>query len=144
MSEKHSKKVHIPDVRKEVFSEVIKFIYTGNISSEDSTKEHARDILAAANKYELDLLKKLCEAQLVSTLDASNCVELLVHGDLHQATNLKMMALDSVAMNLASLIETDVYKHFRKQHPDLEFEVTKSIVLKKGSLNLEASSNNNN
>merc|ERR1719341_2405189 len=73
MSENHSKKVHISDVQKEVFSEVIKFIYTGNVSSEDSLKEHARDILAAANKYELDLLKKLCEAQLVSTLNTSNC-----------------------------------------------------------------------
>ena len=144
MIENHSQKVHIKDVKKEVFSEVLKFIYTGKVSSDGSLKDKARDIIAVANKYQLDLLKKLCEAQLVSTLDASNCVELLVLGDLHQATNLKMMALDSVAMNLASLIETDVYKHFRKQHPDLEFEVTKSIVLKKGSSNLEASSNNNN
>ena len=143
MIENHLQKVNIRDVKKEVFSEVLKFIYTGKVSSEDSLKEQARDILAVANKYQLDLLKKLCEAQLVSTLDASNCVELLVHGDLHQATNLKMMALDSVSMNLASLIETDVYKHFRRQHPDLEFEVTKSIVLKKWSSHLEASSNNN-
>jgi len=144
MIENHLQKVNIRDVKKEVFSEVLKFIYTGKVSSDGSLKDKARDILAVANKYQLELLKKLCEGELVSTLDASNCVELLVLGDLHQATNLKMMALDSVSMNLASLIETDVYKHFRKQHPDLEFEVTKSIVLKKGSSILEASSNNNN
>ena len=143
MIENHLQKVNIRDVKKEVFSEVLKFIYTGKVSSDGSLKDKARNILAVANKYQLDLLKKLCEAQLVSTLDASNCVELLVHGDLHQATNLKMMALDSVSMNLASLIETDVYKHFRRQHPDLEFEVTKTIVLKKGSSHLEAPSNNN-
>ena len=125
MSEKHSKKVHIPDVRKEVFLEVIKFIYTGNISSEDSTKEHARDILAAANKYELDLLKKCCEAQLVSTLNTSNCLDLLVLGELHEAAKLKMVALDFVSMNFPSLVQQDVYKDFLRQYPDLVFEVNK-------------------
>ena len=125
MSEKHSKKVHIPDVRKEVFLEVIKFIYTGNISSEDSTKEHARDILAAANKYELDLLKKRCEAQLVSTLNTSNCLDLLVLGELHEAAKLKMVALDFVSMNFPSLVQQDVYKDFLRQYPDLVFEVNK-------------------
>jgi len=130
MSEKHSKKVHIPDVRKEVFLEVLKFIYTGNVSSEDSLKEHARDILAAANKYELDLLKKLCEAQLISALDASNCLDLLVLGDLHEAEKLKMVALDFVSMNFPSLVQQDIYKDFIRQYPDLVFEVTKSVALK--------------
>ena len=116
MKENRSKKVNIPDVKKEVFSEMLRFIYTGKVSSEDSLKDQARDILAVANMYKLDLLKKLCEDQLVSNLNASNCVELLVHGDLHQAAHLKMAALDFIAMNLASLIQTDVYKDFHKQH----------------------------
>ena len=135
MSEKHSKKVHIPDVRKEVFLEVLKFIYTGNVSSENSLKEHAREILAAANKYELDLLKKLCEAQLVSALDASNCLDLLVLGDLHEAEKLKMVALDFVSMNFPSLVQQDIYKDFIRQYPDLVFEVTKSVASKMESNN---------
>ena len=77
--------------------------------------------------YQLDLLKKLCEAQLVSTLHATNCLELLVFGDLHQAANLKMAALDSVSMNLTSLIETGVYKDLHKQHPELAFKVNQSM-----------------
>ena len=136
MIENQSKKVNIRDVNKEVFSEVLKFIYTGYVSSEDSVKELARDILAAANKYQLDLLKKLCEAQLVSTLNASNCFDLLILGDLHEAANLKLAALDFVSINSAFLIETEVYKDlFRSQHSDLVFEVTKSMVSKKESNN---------
>merc|ERR1719234_2160952 len=136
MIENHSKKVHIRDVNKEVFSELLKFIYTGSVSSEDSLKEQARDILAAANKYQLDLLKKLCEAQLVSTLNASNCLDLLVLGALHEAAKLKMAALDFVSINSASLIETDGYKDFfqtQYSDPDLVFEVTKAMVPKKES-----------
>ena len=103
-----SQEIHIRDVKKEVFSEVLRFVYTGKVSSDDSLKNLARDILVAANKYQLDLLKKLCEAQLYSTLNDSNCFDLLVLGDLYQAVNLKMAALEFVSMNSASLIETDV------------------------------------
>jgi len=133
MKENRSKKVHIKDVKKAVFSELLHFIYTGKVSSDDSLKEQAREILASANMYQLDLLKKLCEAHLVSTLNASNCLDLLVLGDLHQATRLKKAALNSVSMNLASLIEKDVYKDFLKQYPELVFEVTKLMVSKKES-----------
>jgi len=132
MIENQSKKVHIRDIKKEVFSEVLKFIYTGSISSEDSLKKQAKDILAAANKYQIDLLKKLCEAQLVSALNASNCFDLLVLGDLHEAEKLKMVAMDFISINSASLIETDVYEDFfRTQHSDLVLEVTKAMVSKK-------------
>jgi len=136
MIENHSKKVNVSDVRKAVFSEVLRFIYTGKVSSDDSLKEQARDILVAANKYQLDLLKKLCEAQLISTLNASNCFDLLVLGDLHEAAKLKMAALDFVSMNSASLIETDVYKDFLyQQHLDLVFEVTKAMIPKRENNN---------
>ena len=137
---------HCPrDIKKAIFSEVLRFIYSGKISSDDSLKNLARDILIAANKYQLDLLKKLCEAQLQSTLNARNCFDLLVLGDLHQAANLKMAALHFVSMNSASLIETDVYKDFfHNQRSDLVFEVTKSMFLDKEISSLGASSNNNN
>ena len=113
---------------------MLKFIYTGKVSSDDSlegTDRLARALLVAANKYQLDLLKKLCEAQLCSTLDGSNCLELLVLGDIHQTTNLKTAALESVLMNIASLSHTDVFKEFIKKYPELAFEVTKSMFSNK-------------
>ena len=135
MIESRSQKVIIRDIEKSVFYEMLRFIYTGKVSSGESFKNQAREVLIAADKYQLDLLKNLCEAQLVSTLDGSNCVDLLLLGDLHQAANLKMAALDSVSMNLTSLIETGVYKDLHKQHPELAYEVNLSILSKKKSNN---------
>ena len=143
--ENQTQKFEIRDVKKAVFAEVLRFIYSGKISSDDSLKNLAMDILVAANKYQLDLLKKLCEAQLQSTLNARNCFDLLVLGGLHQAANLKMAALHFVSMNSASLIETDVYEDFfHNQCSDLVFEVTNSMILDKEISSLGASSNNNN
>ena len=101
MVKNYSKTVIIRDVKKEVFSEMLRFIYTGRVTSDDSLKELAKDLLVAANKYQLDLLKRLCEDELGSTLEESNCLELFVFGDIHQASKLKMAALESVLMNLA-------------------------------------------
>ena len=127
MIESRSQKVIIRDIEKSVFYEMLRFIYTGKVSSGESFKNQAREVLIAADKYQLDLLKNLCEAQLVSTLHATNCLELLVFGDLHQAAILKMAALDSVLMNMASLIKTDVYEDLHKQHPELAFKVNQSM-----------------
>ena len=141
MVKNYSKTVIISDVKKEVFSEMLRFIYTGRVSSVDSLKELAKDLLVAANKYQLDLLKRLCEDELGSTLEESNCLELFVFGDIHQASKLKMAALESVLMNLASLSDTDVYKEFIKKYPELAFEVTKAMFSRKRS-SLDASSDN--
>jgi len=141
--EKQSKKVIITDVKKEVFREMLRFIYTGKVSSDDSLKKLSRDLLVASNKYQLELLKKLCEAQLCSTLDDSNCLELLVLGDIHEASNLKTAALESVLMNLASLSNTDVYMAFIKNYPELAFEVTKSMFSRTEGSSVKVSINNN-
>ena len=114
-----------------VLFEVLRFIYTGKVSSDDSLKKQARDILAVANKYQIDLLKRLCEDHLVSTLNASNCFDLIVLGDLNEAADLKKTALDFVSKNSATLVKTDAYKDFLKERPDLLFEVTQSMVLSK-------------
>ena len=123
MIENHTQIVNIRDFKKGVLYEVPRFIYTGKVSSDDSLKKQARDILAVANKYQIGLLKKLCEAQLVSTLDASNCVELIVLGDLHQAANLKKTAWTSF-QRIPPLVKTDAYKQFLRYIPNLVFEVT--------------------
>ncbi|MCP4054723.1 MAG: BTB/POZ domain-containing protein, partial [Mesoflavibacter sp.] len=54
-----TKTVTIDDFKAEVVSEMLNFIYTGNISSQDTISEVATDLylLAAADKYQLDLLK---------------------------------------------------------------------------------------
>ena len=68
---------------------------------------------------------------MVSTLNASNCFDLIVLGDLNEAANLKKTALDFVSKNSATLVKTDAYKDFLKERPDLLFEVTQSMVLSK-------------
>ena len=88
------------------------------------------ELFEAADKYQLDLLKDVCEESLCSNLKVNNCLEYLVLGDMHHTSKLKKLALRLVVEKADSIIETDVYKDFIKQKPELAIEVLKALTKK--------------
>ena len=90
--------------------------------------EIGRDLLGAADQYQLDILRDKCEEKLCSSLEFSNSVELLVLADLHHLSKLRNMALRLVARNMDTIVDTDVYKDFARHHPDICDEITKIEV----------------
>jgi speckle-type POZ protein len=125
MKEKKTKTVTINDFKTEVVSEMLNYIYTGTVSSNDIS-EIEIDLLAAADKYQLDLLKNICEENLCSKLEVTNCVELFVVGDMHQTFKLRKKALRLAAENMNLIIDTDVFEDLFQQKPVLAWEVTKA------------------
>ena len=132
MIENTSRTVDIKDIKPEVVQEMLHFIYTGGISKDDVMDKIGKDLLGAADQYQLDLLKSKCEEKLCSSLEVSNSVELLVLADLYQASKLRRMALKLVARNMDTIVNTDVYKDFTSLHPALALEITKALVQKAG------------
>ena len=127
MKEKETKTVTIDDYRAEVVSEMLNYIYTGNVSGNDIINEIATELLAAADKYQMDLLKNICEERLCSSVNVTNCVELFVIGDMYQTFKLRRTALRLVEQNMNSIIDTDVFKDLYKRKPELAWEVTKAL-----------------
>ena len=129
MTENRSKKVDIQNVDPEVVSEMLNFIYTG-VTNEDFLKEpeNAGELLGAANRYQLGLLKDICEDRLCSALKVGNSIEYLILGDLYQASKLRRMALRMVASNMASLVATEEYNELVKTHPVLAAEIPAAMV----------------
>ena len=127
MREKETRKVVIEDIRPEVMALVLEWIYFGCIES--CREKEPLELLQAADKYQLDKLKELCEANLCSILDVTNVIELLVFGDLHNATRLKNVALKMVARNQVTLNKSKVYQDFLIQFPRLAGEVKSSRSL---------------
>ena len=68
MKEKEKQTVNIDDFKPTVVAEMLSFIYTGEVSSHDALSDNdiASDLLKAADKYQLDLLKNICEERLCS------------------------------------------------------------------------------
>ena len=105
---------------------MLNFIYTGTVFSHDAIGEIATDLLRAADKYQLDLLKNICEDRLCSTLEVTNCVEYLVLGEIYQTLKLKKKALGVAVENLDSIMDSDVFEDLFKQKPGLALEVMKA------------------
>ena len=113
-------KIDVDDVDREVFSEMLIFIYTGDLKKEKVLTEKASELMEAADKYQLDFLKEVWEEKLCSILDADNAVEFLVMGDLFQAPKLKKMALRLVAKNKSKIQGSNVYKNLFSKRQDLQ------------------------
>lgn len=61
--------IPIPNIRWEAFHAMMTCIYTGTV---DVLPEMAQELLAAADQYMLDTLKRLCEAAIAEQLTAEN------------------------------------------------------------------------
>ena len=77
MAEKRSKKVAIKEFDSDVVREMLHFIYAW-VTNEDVLKEKSGELLYLAEKYQLDVLKNVCEDNLCSTLEVNNSIDYLV------------------------------------------------------------------
>ena len=66
------------------------YIYTGNTPNLNKV---AGDLLAAADKYQLEQLKNICEERLCNSLEIGNSVGHLVLGDMYQVNAYLYVAL---------------------------------------------------
>ena len=76
--------IEIEDIEPQVFQELLRFIYTGQVPLYMGTIAAA--LLIAADKYLLDGLKMICENYLLRYISPENCVVLLLNGDLENPT----------------------------------------------------------
>ena len=133
MRETSLNEVKIRDVQPNTITQMLHFIYTGTLKNGHITEEGAYDLLGTANKYNLDLLKNLCEEKLCESLNIGNSVRYLVLSDMQQAYKLRGMSMEFVVKNMDLIVDTDVYKDLMDTHKDLVLEITKLLVEKAGT-----------
>jgi len=123
MKENQTGRIEIKDMNLDVFEDMLKYIYTCEAPNID---DHALELFSAADLYQLEDLKKLCELKLCSGIDVGNCINLLIFGDLHQALTLKKAVLDFVSKNM-NMKKISEWKQSLIANPNLMFEVMEII-----------------
>ena len=135
MAEKIDNTINITDINHQVFEEVLRFIYTGKISS--ITDEIAAELLVAADKYELDRLKIICEVFIAKNLTKDNVTDILIVADTHCSMLLKTQALEFINTHIKDVKNTDGYKSMRKSHPQLIEECYNALTEKLEKIGIE-------
>merc|ERR1719342_1928525 len=97
--ESQTNAVNIEDIQPKVLEAMLDYIHTGNAPN---IKDLAKDLLAAADFYQLDQLKTSCQELLSETLDAENALKMLILSDVYSAPKLKKNAVAFVTKSLSS------------------------------------------
>ena len=127
MKEAALNRVEIVDIEPDIFQAVLRFIYTDQV---DLTVENATGLLAAANRYFLDLLKWKCEKFLAQDLSIKNCCDRLILADTQDAPNLKKAAGSIIRKFSTKLKKTNSWKKMMKQaSPELLREIIESFLI---------------
>jgi len=137
MKEKITGDIEIKNMDHEVLEDLLKYIYSGFAPN---IEEHTLELLAAADQYQIEKLKELCEMKLCTRLDSTNCIEFLILGDLHHAQALKIEALEFLSKNTHKM-DTSEWTHSLIAHPALMAEVMVKIVPKNDENDIDADVN---
>ncbi|KAJ3687079.1 hypothetical protein LUZ61_016243 [Rhynchospora tenuis] len=102
LKEKSGDVIKIEDMEAPVFKSLLHFIYSDTIPefqeiNESEKNRLAQHLLAAAERYNLDRLKAICENILYGSIDKSNVVALFSFADMHNCVHLKRACLKYLA-----------------------------------------------
>ena len=98
--------VTIDDIASDVFRHMLTYAY-GEEVDEDGYKSHAKEIIEAADRYELVDLKLEAEAQYVITtqINVNNVMELLHYSDSKNLALLKEAVMDFIVHNVGEVLQ---------------------------------------
>ena len=129
MTEASSRRIGLREIKPKVLKAALEWIYKSNLDVKvfKDDPDFAGDLLAAAEMYQLEKLKKIVEDELCDSLQLENVLELIVMGDMHRAPKLKEKALKLIAEKKKDIENLDNWRMFVKSHPDLTVEIFKMV-----------------
>ena len=130
MKEKETKTVEIQDLDPDVMLEMLKFFYIGscNIHQKNPDPEDVMGLLEAADKYQVDVLKDICEEAMISILEPNNCLRILDCADMYGAQDLKTRAMELVVGNMKTILGSGEWKECAKKRPHLYVDISEALA----------------
>uniref|UniRef100_A0A0K0FN34 Speckle-type POZ protein-like (inferred by orthology to a human protein) n=1 Tax=Strongyloides venezuelensis TaxID=75913 RepID=A0A0K0FN34_STRVS len=108
--------MEIKDFRAEVVREMLRYIYTDEVSD---IQNMASEMLEIANKYELHRLKSIAAKYLCSDLNIENVCERFILSEAYSSRELKDMVQKFIIDNAEHIIKTENWDRLVKSHPSL-------------------------
>lgn len=114
MKEKQQNRIDICDIDEKIFQEILRYIYTGKVKNIETI---AFELLLAADKYDLVILKALCENALCKLLGAGTALKILSFSDKYCLQNLKSRAINYISTNMKEIRDSEEWNNLISQ-PD--------------------------
>lgn len=110
----------IDDMDGETLEAVLEYMYCNEVVS---FKRIADKLLAAADKYRLVGLMKICENYLITTVNGESAARLMILADMHSTTALKNTVVKYIKQNYDNFVEFGGLREVTKYKKDLVQEL---------------------
>lgn len=127
LKEVHMGPVRIHELTHDQLRYLLQFLYCAEIPIE-AMREHAHALLIAADKYDIPVLSKVCEAFISNGVEPSNVLMVLELATLTHATSLKEMAINVILESYEEVVFSKEYEDFAMKNALLAVEITKALV----------------
>ncbi|VAI91938.1 unnamed protein product [Triticum turgidum subsp. durum] len=132
MKEKTATRVLIDDMEAMVFKALLHFIYTDSLPAigEGDTAAIAQHLLVAADRYDMERLKLICEAKLCDHICKSTVATTLALAEQHGCGALKKACLKFLTSegNLKAVMASDGYEHLSSSCPSVLYELVAKLA----------------
>lgn len=117
--------ITLSEMKHEEVKALVEFIYS---NGSRPCAWHARTLYLAADKYEIPHMRDLCRNELISSLNASNALDVYELAQIPFDDALNQAALDCIRMNITTIAYSDELKLFAESNPNLTVEIMKACV----------------
>ena len=121
--EGRTKVVEVDDIDPAIFKEVLRYLYTGKAPKLDED-DMTEPLFLAADKYQIEALKDLCEQSLIAKLNSETVVHYLAVAHLYTTPLLLEASLKFLEEHKMEILDRPEWKQLNEYHPDLFFMAT--------------------
>ncbi|KAL5197416.1 hypothetical protein ABZP36_000928 [Zizania latifolia] len=124
MNAKARRTIKIEDMEAGVFRSLLHFIYTDSLPDASQDVVMAQHLLVAADRYNVERLKLICEEKLSKNLESDMLATSLALAEQHSCHGLKEACFEFLASpsNLESVMASDGYEHLKSSCPSVLVE----------------------
>jgi len=123
--------IQIDDMVVEVFKSLLHFIYNDSLPEMEGQEEAlmAQHLLEAADRYDMQRLKLICEDKLCNHLEVSTVATTLALAEQHNCQGLKEACIEFLISPdaLEAVLATEGFEHLTKSRPALVKELMSKL-----------------
>ena len=105
--------VIIEDIDSDIFEVFLRYLYSGEV---DQLAEMYLELFAAADKYDVQSLRKTCIQHMAKNISVDNTLDVLALAERHSIEPLKSLALQFIKTNIANVVESDSWTSLLSNH----------------------------
>ncbi|CAL5007368.1 unnamed protein product [Urochloa decumbens] len=127
--------IEVNGMRPDVFEALLCYMYTSTLPAA-TTDEAMCDLLAAADRYDVEGLKVVCERKLSKMVDVDNVADMLALADDVRSRMIEDACIQFMVNSgrMKDVVESRGYQRLRMKHPSVLVNVLEKYILFSTSL----------